>query len=137
MARSEAGKSGLERTVRGIVTAELEKLLGRGAKLPTLVEEIKELRGALDRLERRFESGGRKAAPAARRGRKSKGSPGRPPLHQGCKKPGCTNEHYALGLCSKHYQQDRRGGEELPKRKVAKKGAPKKGARKVGRPRKG
>jgi hypothetical protein len=47
---------------------------------------------------------------AGRKGRrKGEGRPGRPALYTHCTVDDCSAEHYALGLCSKHYQQRRRG----------------------------
>jgi hypothetical protein len=98
---------GLEAALRVVIEETISRRLERVTRGRPLAEELRDLRDSLARLEKRLatldgKSGGRGRGPART------GSPGRPPLHTGCKVDGCANEHYALGLCSKHYQQQRR-----------------------------
>lgn len=92
----------LRDTIEQMVARQLRLAGGR-----PLEQELRELRSSVARHERRIESLDAKLGSRPRRTGRT-GSPGRPPLHEGCKVEGCTNEHYALGLCSKHYQQERR-----------------------------
>lgn len=118
MARARAEKVSLEHALRVAIEETIEKHLNRLSRRP-LGEELKEVRGAVARIERRLAGLDARVGGTRRRGGVRTGSPGRPPLHTGCKVEGCSNEHYALGLCSKHYQQERRGGQP-PARKSRK-----------------
>jgi hypothetical protein len=94
----------LDRAIRAVIEESIDRQLARLTRGRPLGDELRDLRSALGRIERRLNAGGpRSAAGAAGRGR-----PGRPPKHTRCTLEGCNNPHYALGLCSKHYQQERR-----------------------------
>ncbi len=128
MARAKSERISLEHALRAAVEETIEKHLSRLSKGRPLGEELKDVRGAVARIERRLAGldsriGGRRRGAGVRTG-----SPGRPPLHEGCKVEGCPNEHYALGLCSKHYQQERRGHSPVRKRRA---GRPKTAAKKA------
>ncbi len=100
-------KVDLEGALRRAIEETVSRQLGRLTRGRPLGDELRDLRGALARLEKRLASSGGTSGGRGRRPVRT-GSPGRPPLHTGCKVEGCGNEHYALGLCSKHYQQERR-----------------------------
>lgn len=100
MAKSKQDVS-VTRVVSTAVQTALQRYAMRGP-----IEEVRALRAIVGRLERRVE---RLAADLDGKKRKSgPGRPGRPPLHDCCTVKACTEHHYALGLCSKHYQQRRR-----------------------------
>lgn len=110
MAKPKSDKTSLERALRIVVEETIERHLSRISRGRPFGDELKEVRGTVARIERRLEALGHKVGASPRRPRAAgTGSPGRPPLHVGCKVEGCDAEHYALGLCSKHYQQARRG----------------------------
>jgi hypothetical protein len=120
MARVKSERVSLEQALRIAVEETIEKHLSRLSKGRPLGEELKEVRGAVARIERRLAGLDTRIGGRRRTGVRT-GSPGRPPLHTGCKVEGCTNEHYALGLCSKHYQQERRGHPPVRKASARKK----------------
>lgn len=109
MARPKSETPNLERALRLVVEETIQKHLARLSHGRPIGEELKEVRGTVARIERRLEALGQKVGGTRRNRPAGTGSPGRPPLYVGCKVEGCTAEHYALGLCSKHYQQSRRG----------------------------
>ncbi len=87
-----------------LVDVRLRKLDG----VDGLVRLVRSMERRLDALERKV------SRLAAGRSRTASGKkPGRPPLHERCLVEGCGADHYALGLCSRHYQQWRRGREDL------------------------
>lgn len=91
----------LKRMVSTAVQDTMQRWLLRGP-----AEELRTLRATIGRLERRLE---RISMQIGRRPRgPGGGKPGRPPLHEVCTVAGCRASHYALGLCSKHYQRRRR-----------------------------
>ena len=90
-----------------VVDARLQRLTGGGS----LSRRLRGLELGLQRIERRIE---RLAKTVSRRPRKGSGRrPGRPALYETCQVDGCEAEHYAHGLCSRHYQQHRRGRTDL------------------------
>lgn len=108
----------VDRLLRATINEILEKNAAKYALSRSIEEDLKELRVLVSRLERRLavlEAGG------TRRRRRSAGGPGpgRPALYTQCTVPGCSESHYALGLCSKHYQQKRRKAGGSPARKSA------------------
>lgn len=108
MAELVTTRLSFDRMLRDTITEMLERNAAKFALSQSLESDVRELRAAVSRLERRVASLGRGGA--VRRGRgKGEGKPGRPPLYTHCTVAGCGVEHYALGLCSKHYQQRRRG----------------------------
>lgn len=108
MAEIVSTRHSFDRMLRDTITEMLERNAAKFALSQSLESDVRELRAAVTRLERRVASLGRGGA--ARRGReKGAGKPGRPPLYTQCTVAGCGVEHYARGLCSKHYQQRRRG----------------------------
>jgi len=109
MADSTSSKVSLDRMLRTTIAEILQKNAEKFALSRSLESDVRELRAAVSRLERQIAALGQGGA--LRRGRKSgQGRPGRPALYTHCTVAGCGAEHYALGLCSKHYQQRRRGG---------------------------
>ncbi len=130
----------MARALRGVVDAAVERRLRLLTRGRAVGAELRDLRGALVRLERRCDSLARRIGAGVRRTRsRGVGSPGRPPLHEGCRVEGCRRDHYALGLCSRHYQQYRRGrlpstGAGAGKRN---RGRSSRGAARAGRPRSG
>ena len=109
MADSTSSKVSLDRMLRTTIEEILQKNAEKFALSRSLESDVRELRAAVSRLERQIAALGQGGA--LRRGRKSgQGRPGRPALYTHCTVAGCGAEHYALGLCSKHYQQRRRGG---------------------------
>lgn len=127
MARQKTERVSLEHALRAAIEETIERHLSRLSRGKPLAEELKEFRNTMTRIERRLE--GLDGQRSRRRGVRA-GSPGRPPLHEGCSVEGCPGEHYALGLCSKHYQQERRGKDE-PAKKRGKKAAKKKATRRA------
>lgn len=92
-----------QRAVRAAVKTALEKLEVRGPS-----EDIRQLRTAVSRLQKQVDKLSDAALPGRRSKARNPGKPGRPPLHLDCTVKGCVEPHYALGLCSRHYQQRRR-----------------------------
>jgi len=94
----------LHETVNQLVDKKLE----RHDREAPIARELRRVVRAVTRLERRLETlSGRINGSRTPRSRGS-GRPGRPPTHTTCTLKGCTNDHYARGLCSKHYQRRRR-----------------------------
>ncbi len=110
----------VDRLLRATINDILDKNAARFALSRSIEEDLKELRVLVSRLERRLaalEGGGKR-----RRKRGAGGpGPGRPALYTHCTVPGCGAQHYALGLCSKHYQQKRRRSGEPPSARTSKK----------------
>ncbi len=97
---------GLFRELVGeLVDARLRKLDGAEG-LARLLRSIERRLDALERKVTRLASGSRSRTASGKK-------PGRPPLHERCLVEGCGADHYALGLCSRHYQQWRRGRKDL------------------------
>ena len=108
MADTITSRFSLDRILRTTIAEILEKNAEKFALSRSLEADVRDLRAAVSRLERRVAALGR--SDGRRKGRnKGEGRPGRPPLYTHCTVDGCSAEHYALGLCSKHYQQRRRG----------------------------
>ena len=129
MARPQTEKTSLERALRLVVEETIQRHLSRLSHGRPFGEELKEVRGTVARIERRLEALGQKVGGARRTRPAGTGSPGRPPLYVGCKVESCPAEHYALGLCSKHYQQSRRGKLQSAARRALAKKARAKSAR--------
>ncbi|MBP7148309.1 MAG: hypothetical protein KBD01_12245 [Acidobacteria bacterium] len=110
----------LDRALRDAIAEAIDKQLNRfgDAEGRSPLEELRLLKTNLTRLQKKVDS-----LAGQPRKRKGKGRPGRPPLHEVCTVPGCRNEHYALGLCSKHYQQMRRAKIKDESRKGSKRKA--------------
>ncbi|MCU0231939.1 MAG: hypothetical protein MUC67_11290 [Acidobacteria bacterium] len=108
MADTVTGKTSLDRLLRATIHEILERNAEKFAVSQSLESDVRELRAAVARLERRLATLGRGGG-ARRAPRPGEGKPGRPPLYTHCTVADCGLEHYALGLCSKHYQQRRRG----------------------------
>jgi len=109
MADTSPSKVSLDRMLRVTIAEILQKNAEKFALSRSLESDVRELRAAVSRLERRVAALGQGGA--VRKGRKpGLGRPGRPALYTHCTVADCGAEHYALGLCSKHYQQRRRGG---------------------------
>ncbi len=109
MADTTSSRVSLDRMLRTTIAEILQKNAEKFALSRSLESDVRELRAAVSRLERRIAALGQGGV--LRKGRKSgQGRPGRPALYTHCTVAGCGAEHYALGLCSKHYQQRRRGG---------------------------
>jgi hypothetical protein len=110
MARSERQSNApdIERTFKEFIEQAAQRQIMRAFGTSSPAAELREMRKALTRLERRVDalttriSGRPPRAPGARRG------PGRPATHTTCTVPGCDNPHYAKGLCSRCYQRARR-----------------------------
>jgi hypothetical protein len=110
MARSERQSNApdIEKTFREFIEQAAQRQIMRAFGTSSPAAELREMRKALTRLERRVESlttrvsGRPKSAAGSRRG------PGRPATHTTCTVPGCDNPHYAKGLCSRCYQRARR-----------------------------
>jgi hypothetical protein len=116
MADTTSSKVSLDRMLRATVAEILEKNAEKFALSRSLESDVRELRAAVSRLERRVASLGRSGT--GRKGRRAgNGRPGRPALYTHCTVADCGAEHYALGLCSKHYQQRRRGAVKAATRK--------------------
>ena len=109
MADTITSRFSLDRILRTTIAEILEKNAEKFALSRSLESDVRELRAAVSRLERRVAALGRGGAGRKGRSRQGNGRPGRPPLYTHCTVEGCSAEHYALGLCSKHYQQRRRG----------------------------
>ncbi len=108
MADTSPSKVSLDRMLRVTIAEILQKNAEKFALSRSLESDVRELRAAVSRLERRIAALG---GGTVRKGRKpGQGRPGRPALYTHCTVADCGAEHYALGLCSKHYQQRRRGG---------------------------
>ena len=118
----------IEGSFHGLVAELVDARLQRVDGVDGLLRLLQALQRRVDSLERRLArigSGGRS-------GKRSGKRPGRPPLHEACLVEGCGAEHYALGLCSRHYQQWRRGRRDLQEIvDRAKAGAKKKAATKT------
>jgi hypothetical protein len=116
MANTMSNKVSLDRMLRATVAEILEKNAEKFALSRSLESDVRELRAAVSRLERRVAALGRGGS--GRKGRRAgNGRPGRPALYTHCTVADCGAEHYALGLCSKHYQQRRRGAVKAATRK--------------------
>jgi len=120
MADTTSSRVSLDRMLRATIAEILERNAEKFALSRSLESDVRELRAAVSRLERRVAALGKNGAGRKAR-RKGDGRPGRPALYTHCTVAGCGAEHYALGLCSKHYQQRRRGRavRAAPKKKPA------------------
>ena len=138
MARKTA-KLNFDRYVKDIVEEHFDRRIPRFRGGKTVVEELRELRVAVTELERIVEKLSNRLGrtPRPRKG-SGKGRPGRPAIHETCTLSGCGRPHYAKGLCSKHYQQERRAAERQTKKTKPASGkkATKKTTRKTKRTRK-
>lgn len=104
--RSAANLAGtLQDLIEQIVQREVQSS-GSGAGV---AQEVRALRHAVAKLERRLDSLSRRMPARLRRpAHGDRRGPGRPPTHTKCTVGGCTAPHYARGLCSRHYQRQRR-----------------------------
>ncbi len=95
--------------------------------LKALVKELRKQQKELERsitreLNRVWKELGKVSGRSGRKakvGRKKTGAakgkrPGRKPKHEKCTIKGCDRPHYAKGLCTRHYQQWRKGKISLP-----------------------
>ncbi len=98
----------IDRLLKGMIEEAVRAEIGRLFSGKASIEELRRLSGTMDRLEKRVEFVAAKLAGRRPDYGSGKGRPGRPAIHTSCTKPGCKAAHYAKGLCSKHYQQDRR-----------------------------
>lgn len=118
MADTAPTRVSLDRLLRDTITEILDRNAEKFALSRSLESDVRELRAAVTRLERRVAALGTGKAGRPRRGT-GKSRPGRPALYTHCTVAGCGDEHYALGLCSKHYQQRRRGDVKAAMKKRA------------------
>ena len=96
----------VESVLRSMVHDMLEARLAKTIGDREALAELRDLKTAVARLEKRLDTISERAG--VRRRSKSARGPGRPAIYEKCTVRGCKEAHYAKGMCSKHYQRDRR-----------------------------
>jgi hypothetical protein len=139
MARSQQSGSppDVEKVLKEFIEQASHRQIVRAFGTSSPAAEIREMRKALTRLERRVEQLGTRVSGRPRRASGSRRGPGRPATHTVCTVEGCNNPHYAKGLCSRCYQRERRneartstGGSKRASKKATKKTSKKKSTKK-------
>lgn len=100
MAKKATATSSADRRLQSAVNRVLKAAFEPLGGIEGLAATLRELKAAVSR---------RGTGKGAKRAGKGYKRPGRPSIHETCKVAGCGLPHYALALCSKHYQQHRRG----------------------------
>ncbi|MDQ7008567.1 MAG: hypothetical protein Q9Q40_15200 [Acidobacteriota bacterium] len=110
MARQNKKKTApvsIESVLRGMIHDMLEARLAKTVGDRDALAELRDLKTAVARLEKRLDTLAERAGVRRRRSKSARG-PGRPAIYEKCTVRGCDEDHYAKGMCSKHYQRDRR-----------------------------
>lgn len=98
----------LEKTLKEFIEQAAQRQIVRAFGTSSPAADLREMRKALTRVERRMDQLATKVSGRPRKATGSRRGPGRPATHTVCTVEGCNNPHYAKGLCSRCYQRARR-----------------------------
>jgi hypothetical protein len=110
MARAQQSSTppDIEKALKEFIEQASDRQIVRAFGTSSPAADLREMRKAVTRLERRVEQLTTRVSGRTRRTTGSRRGPGRPATHTVCTVAGCNNPHYAKGLCSRCYQRERR-----------------------------